>query len=46
MSIILQAIFDSREETRWVAYMMGSGAEPFKPDEAEDDQNVVSETVS
>jgi predicted PurR-regulated permease PerM len=33
MSIILQTIFDSREETRWLAYLMGSGEEPFQPEE-------------
>jgi hypothetical protein len=26
MTIIVQAILDSREETRWLAYMMGSGS--------------------
>ena len=46
MSIIVQAIFDSRQETRWVAYMMGSGAEPFEPEEAEADQDVVQEAVA
>ncbi|MFC2046055.1 AI-2E family transporter [Chloroflexota bacterium] len=30
MAIIIQAIFASREETRWLAYMMGSGKEPFE----------------
>jgi len=33
MTIIVQAILDSREETRWMAYMMSSGSEPFKPEE-------------
>lgn len=33
MSIIVQAILDSRDETRWLAYMMGSGKEPFNPEE-------------
>lgn len=30
MTIIIQHIFSSREETRWVAYLMGSGSEPFE----------------
>jgi predicted PurR-regulated permease PerM len=29
MTIILQAILDSRRETRWMAYLMGTGSEPF-----------------
>ena len=33
MTIIVQAILDSREETRWLAYLMGGGSEPFKPKE-------------
>ena len=33
MSIILQAILASRDETRWLAYMMGTGHEPFRPEE-------------
>jgi predicted PurR-regulated permease PerM len=33
MAIILQAVLDSREETRWLAYLMGSGSEPYNPDE-------------
>jgi predicted PurR-regulated permease PerM len=33
MSIIVQAILNSRDETRWLAYMMGSGKEPFNPEE-------------
>ena len=32
MAIIIQFVFDSREETRWLAYMMGSGSEPFNPE--------------
>lgn len=32
MAIIIQAVLDSRKETRWLAYMMGSGSEPFKPE--------------
>jgi len=36
MTIILQAILDSREETRWLAYMMESGSEPYvREDEIE-----------
>ncbi len=35
MSMIVQAIFDSRENTRWVAYLMGSGAEPYQKDEGQ-----------
>jgi predicted PurR-regulated permease PerM len=42
MAMIVQAILDSREETRWMAYMMGSGSEPFKP-KAEQDQIVLNE---
>ena len=30
LAITLQAILASREETRWLAYMMGSGKEPFE----------------
>jgi hypothetical protein len=32
MAIIVQAILDSREQTRWMAYMMGSGSEPYEPE--------------
>jgi predicted PurR-regulated permease PerM len=39
MAIIVQAILASREETRWLAYMMGSGREPFESG-AEPDQTV------
>ena len=46
MSIIIQSIFDSREETRWLAYLMGSGSEPFEPDLAEHDQNVLEKSVA
>ncbi len=42
MAMIVQAILDSREETRWMAYMMGSGSEPFEP-KAEQDQIVLNE---
>ena len=31
MAIIVQSILNSREETRWAAYLMGSGSEPFRP---------------
>jgi len=33
MSIIVQALLASREETRWLAYLMGMGQEPFRPEE-------------
>ena len=33
MSIIVQAILNSRDDTRWLAYMMGSGQEPYNPEE-------------
>ena len=33
MSIIVQAVLASREETRWLAYLMGTGQEPFRPEE-------------
>lgn len=33
MSIIVQAILASREESRWLAYLMGTGQEPFRPEE-------------
>ena len=36
MTIIVQTILDSREETRWMAYMMGSGSEPFKQEDNRD----------
>ena len=36
MAIIVQAILASREETRWLAYMMGSGKEPFRPEAGPD----------
>ena len=29
MAMIVQSILDSRQETRWLAYMMGDGSEPF-----------------
>jgi hypothetical protein len=40
--MIVQAILDSREETRWLSYMMGSGSEPFDPQENRD-QNVLEQ---
>lgn len=39
MALIIQAILASREETRWLAYMMGTGKEPFESG-AEPDPNV------
>jgi predicted PurR-regulated permease PerM len=39
MAIIIQAVLDSREETRWLAYLMGSGEEPYSPKD-EPDQDV------
>lgn len=32
MAIVVQSILDRREETRWMAYMMGSGSEPYEPE--------------
>ena len=32
MAMIVQAFLESRQETRWLAYMMGDGSEPFKPE--------------
>lgn len=32
LAMIIQAILDSRPETRWIAYLMGGGDEPFNPD--------------
>jgi AI-2 transport protein TqsA len=43
MAMIVKAILESRKETRWLAYLMGDGSEPFKletehvPDVAEVD---------
>ncbi len=45
MAIILQAVFNSQPETRWLGYMMGSGEEPFNP-EAEPDQDVTEQAAS
>ena len=36
MAIIIQSVFANREETRWVAYLMGSGEEPYDPEEESD----------
>lgn len=30
MAMAVQSIFDSSKETRWLAYMMGNGSEPFQ----------------
>lgn len=40
MAIILQSILNSREQTRWMAYMMGSGSEPFKAEDIQE-QNML-----
>ena len=32
MSIILQALLASRAETWWLAYLTGTGQEPFRPE--------------
>jgi predicted PurR-regulated permease PerM len=32
MAIIIQSVFANREETRWMAYLMGSGEEPYDAD--------------
>ena len=45
MAIILQSILNSREQTRWIAYIMGSGSEPFKPEEELDQVASEEETV-
>ena len=42
LTVTAKIALDSREETRWMAYLMGSGSEPFEP-EAEPDQNVLDE---
>jgi predicted PurR-regulated permease PerM len=39
MSIVVQAVLNSRESTRWLGYLMGSGEEPFNPS-PEDDLDV------
>jgi predicted PurR-regulated permease PerM len=31
MSIVIQSVLHSREETRWLAYLMGSGDDPYEP---------------
>ena len=45
MAMIVQAILESREETRWLAYMMGDGSKPFEP-EAGQGQNVLEEDAA
>ena len=45
MAIIIQAVFNSRPETRWLGYLMGSGSEPFNP-EAEPDQDLAEQPIS
>jgi predicted PurR-regulated permease PerM len=32
MSIILQAVFNSRQQTQWLGYLMGTGKDPFDPE--------------
>ncbi len=32
MAIIIQSVFANREETRWLAYLMGSGEKPYDPE--------------
>ena len=38
MALVVKTILDSREDTRWLAYLMGDGQEPFRS-EPEDDQS-------
>jgi predicted PurR-regulated permease PerM len=46
MAIIIQTVLESREETRWMAYLMGSGEKPYDPDpEADQDEPSESELV-
>ena len=45
MAIIIQAVFANREETRWMAYLMGSGEEPYDP-EQESNQGIAEQDVS
>jgi predicted PurR-regulated permease PerM len=50
MSIVIQAVLNNREETRWLAYLMGSGDEPYEPEpgagpSAETDELTPSETT-
>jgi predicted PurR-regulated permease PerM len=35
MSMVIQAILVSNEDTRWMAYLMGSGKDPFDPEATE-----------
>jgi predicted PurR-regulated permease PerM len=44
MAIIIQAVFANREETRWMAYLMGSGEDPY--DEEEEPDEGASEAVA
>jgi predicted PurR-regulated permease PerM len=48
MAIIIQAVLNSRPETRWLGYMMGSGSEPFNPEAepGQDDQDKVTQAAS
>ena len=45
MSIIVQAILQGREETRWMAYLMGTGKDPYDPD-GSDAISAVEETAT
>jgi predicted PurR-regulated permease PerM len=45
MAIIVQAILASREETRWLAYMMGSGKEPFESGAEPDREESVADVA-
>jgi predicted PurR-regulated permease PerM len=45
MAIIVQAILASREETRWLAYMMGSGKEPFESGVEPDQEEPVADVA-
>lgn len=44
MAIIIQAVLNSRPETRWLGYMMGSGSEPFNP-KAGPDEDMAEQVV-
>jgi predicted PurR-regulated permease PerM len=46
MSIIVQAILANNEETRWMAYLMGSGKDPYDPDGDADEDPAVAEGVA
>ena len=45
MALLIRTILDSRKETRWIAYLMGDGQEPFNP-AVEDDQDNSQEIVT